>query len=160
MNEKGISLIELMVVVAIIAILASIATPSYQKWRQKINARNTAYEIASIIKFTRAKTLERGMYGRIKWNLNEYDITACGDNNNDGNCDEIWIKKNYKGVKNCKYDTSNKQCKPAQEPDEIIFRPSGLLQGGGNQTICVISGDYTYKVRISQTTGRTWVEKQ
>ncbi len=48
MNNKGFTLIELMIVVAIIGILAAVAIPQYQDYTSKASVSRAVGELASI----------------------------------------------------------------------------------------------------------------
>ena len=62
-NEKGFSLVELMVVVAIIGILAAIAIPNYQKFQRKAQQ-------------VEAKTMMSGLYANQITFLNEWNYLS------------------------------------------------------------------------------------
>lgn len=55
MNKKGITLIEVLVVIAIMAILAAIAIPNYNKWQRQYSIEEDTKEIYGIIQKERMK---------------------------------------------------------------------------------------------------------
>ena len=74
-NEKGFSLVELMVVVAIIGILASIAIPSYQKFQRRARQAEPKTMLSSIYTAQVAFIAE---YGLGSPNLLQIGITPSG----------------------------------------------------------------------------------
>ena len=50
MKQKGFSIIELLVVVAIIGIISAIGYPNIYKWYTKKQLKNDAYELFSVLK--------------------------------------------------------------------------------------------------------------
>jgi type IV fimbrial biogenesis protein FimT len=58
-NERGLTLIELMVVMAVVGVLAMLALPSYQDWVQNSRTRNAAESIQSGIQMARAEAVSR-----------------------------------------------------------------------------------------------------
>ena len=154
-GNKGITLLELMVAVAILGVLLSLGYVNFQTWVKRARVKSAAYELASIIRLARAKALEKGVQGTVSFNNNT--ITAFGDKDKHENGthdegEEIWFGKTYN-------PSIIIQKKGGGNPEPIKYRTSGLLHSG-NQTIEIKSsdGNYTYRVRIS-ITGRVWVEK-
>ena len=151
-GNKGITLLELMVAVAILGVLLSLGYVNFQTWVKRARVKSAAYELASIIRLARAKALERGIWGIVSFNNNT--ITAFGDKNENGTHDEgeeIWFGKTYN-------PSIIIQKKGGGNPEPIKYRTSGLLHNG-NQTIEIKSsdGNYTYRVIIS-ITGRVRVD--
>jgi type IV fimbrial biogenesis protein FimT len=58
-TQKGFSLIELMIAVAIIAIVSAIAFPSYRAWIQNTKIRTTAESILNGLQIARAEAVRR-----------------------------------------------------------------------------------------------------
>lgn len=60
-KKDGFSLIELMVVVAVIAILLAMALPSYVEWRKTLSYRQTARGIQAMLKEAKSLTITRNL---------------------------------------------------------------------------------------------------
>ena len=65
MNRKGVTLIELIVVVAIIAIGAVLTTPNISGWLPNYRLRNATRDVASIMRFAQLKAVSNNISYRI-----------------------------------------------------------------------------------------------
>lgn len=70
---RGFTLVELMVVVAIIAILASISTPTLRRSYQRAQARDSASALANIFRNARNQAMSRGEVVLLQLNPNSND---------------------------------------------------------------------------------------
>ena len=61
-SAKGFSLIELLIVIAIIAILATVAAPNYNKYRYNTKLKEVARDIADDIKLYKQKAMNENIY--------------------------------------------------------------------------------------------------
>ena len=57
--QKGFSLIEMMIAVAIVAIVSTLAFPSYRAWIQNTKIRNTAEAVLNGLQIARAEAVKR-----------------------------------------------------------------------------------------------------
>ena len=75
--QKGFTLIELMIVVAIIGILAAIALPAYQSYTQRSADSACLAEMSALTKITLVDLLEGGASGSISIASQAARFTAC-----------------------------------------------------------------------------------
>ncbi len=68
-RANGFSMIEMILVVAIVAILAAVATPSVIQMRQNALYRQSAFDLASMMREARARTVSLNREHRVEVNL-------------------------------------------------------------------------------------------
>ena len=71
MRERGVTITELMIVVAIMGGLTAVATPSLSRWLTSIRMESATREIASTLQLARVKAITQNTSTRIK-----FDTTA------------------------------------------------------------------------------------
>ena len=68
-NNKGFSILELVVVIAIIGLVSAVAYPSFSDWRQERIARGAAIKIKSLMEGINAQ-VQRGLYSFVQVHIN------------------------------------------------------------------------------------------
>jgi prepilin-type N-terminal cleavage/methylation domain-containing protein len=82
-SEKGVTLIELAVVMAIVGIMALFIAPAIKEWLDNFRIRQAAREVASDLQFAKMKAISTGVRYTIVFNpvVNDYMIFPDYDNN-------------------------------------------------------------------------------
>jgi prepilin-type N-terminal cleavage/methylation domain-containing protein len=81
MNQKGITLIELVVVMAIIAIGAALTTPNISGWLPSYRLRNATREVVSIMRVAQIKAVSNNIRYRVTFDTanNKYFLENSQD---------------------------------------------------------------------------------
>jgi type II secretion system protein H len=75
-SSKGFSLIELIIVIAILGIVSAIAAPNFNKYRQNTNLKEAARDLASDISLYRQRAVAENLHYQIVFNqaANNYTV--------------------------------------------------------------------------------------
>lgn len=146
LGNKGFSLVELMIVIALIGIALSIAVPSFWGYIDDQNLRRATREIASDIFMTRERAISENIQYRIVFNATDhlYSISK-------RNADETWadalIQRTLSSFGNgIRFDLTE---------DVIInFQARGTTS---NRTVTLINGRNSIGRVVTNMTGRTRV---
>jgi len=165
-KKSGFSLIELMMVIAMIAIIVSIAVPGFISWRQKAQLGRFARDIYSSFQKAKMEAVRQNRDCTVSFNQGACDYVLYLDGNNDqtwdGSPDEPAIQcltnADYPGVQTVALDDF-----PVNGADRyIIFGANGIpkdrdgaLAKGG---IRMSNGSHEAMVTISFT-GNIVIEK-
>ena len=135
-HTRGFSIIELIVIMAIVAILALITTLSFPGWRDNMNLRATARDVVSYVQFAKVEAAKRNATASI-------ELTEGGE-----------------GVGKCKVMISGQTLKEMTMPPKVTLTPPttpvttfqinnrGIPVGGGG-TVSLTNGPRTYSVVLS-----------
>ena len=86
-NQRGFSLFELMIVIAIISILAAIATPNFLSWRESSRLRGSAFNLKSDLELAKMRAIRGGGNVIVKLDLVNSKYEIFHDTNSNGTKD-------------------------------------------------------------------------
>jgi prepilin-type N-terminal cleavage/methylation domain-containing protein len=86
-TNRGFTLIEIMVVIAIVAIAATFAVPNFVGWRAKQRFLSAASDVHEAVKIARASAIKENATVRVRFDTANRRLTVFPDYDEDGNQD-------------------------------------------------------------------------
>ena len=140
-NKKGVTLIELVVVMAIIAIGAVLTIPNMRPWIQSYRLRGAARDITSILRTAQMKAVSNNMEYQVSFTGNTYILRR----------DSLGILIDEGATQTL--PTGISIAPPANNP--LTFRPNSSSNGG---TIVLDNTKTQRSITVSPITGRIRIE--
>lgn len=166
LSQRGMTLTELVVVIALIGILAAFAAPSVVEWRELATRREVASDVARLMMQARARAISRNEEVKVAF---EIDGSA-GNTNNSCQLSSrakgtaAWTIFETTDLANGIEIRGKVDCTKASGTMEIRFNPDGSAYYGGTNGgshICVYSGgSVRYSAGVSSTTTGRVVTKR
>lgn len=144
-KNKGFTLIELMVTIAVLGIIATIAAPSFENLIIKQNLKSTSYHMRDILKEAKSRAI-----------LNRNETIVCispitesqckGKLTNSASLTASLVKDSVFII-----EMKNKVNLKELSADHIVFTPRGNISASKTITFCSSAGSYVLTVGIPGT---------
>ena len=155
MNQRGLTLVEVAIVLAIVALASAIAIPSYVRMLPHIELKNAASEVAGVMVESRMKAIREVKDYTVAFNLatDTYSVrpeggSAAGPGANHWKRVEIYADGSDPSVKSF-------------VGSDVVFRPNGTAVTAGYEAVYFRNRSPTgerYRVKVLGTTGKINVE--
>ena len=155
-KENGFSIVELMIVVAIVGIISTASVPSLKRWSRNYNMQSAAMDLHSHMKIAKLGAVKENKAWTIKFNpggLLGYQVIH-KVNNVDTVVKTVDFSTKYSGEIQYANPLAEKVC----DTSSIIFSPNGL-SGSGYACISDKSKSGYYMVGMPYATGSINIEK-
>jgi prepilin-type N-terminal cleavage/methylation domain-containing protein len=156
-DERGFSLVELAVVVSVVGILATVSLPSFFAWREGMELKNAAGEVASVMYSARtgAITQRRNYTLAVDYAADTYALTP------DGGSAQPRAGEPWRSV-DLYLDDTDPLCPPLSDQN-VIFRPNSTTDAVGYEAVYLKSRSAAvrtrYRVKVLGATGKISTEK-
>lgn len=129
MTSSGFTLIELMVTIAVLAIIVSIAAPSFNTQLANQRVKSTATNIENALKEAKAESIIRRQNITVAYNSTLKTITITGRSNT--------VIATY----NVNSQSSISQDITPTSVTQVIFQPNKMVSGAGTEVVYTICDD-------------------
>ena len=140
-QERGFTLVELMVTVAILAIIAAIAVPSYREYIPKVRASGAARELFTQIQLARQKAITKNNDYVITFDVSDDSYTIYNDEDSNGTLETgevekpIQMDEQHSGIVFGYVPGNNPSGSPITRDvtfvsDKVTLKPTGLSNAG------------------------------
>ena len=160
-SEHGFTLMEVMVVVAIVGIMSMIAIPSYLSWKPGYEFRGAVSRIASDLNKAKMRALEIRRECRVVFCGNQYQVVdgdktmgsdwtlITGNSTCLTNAEQATLSTAGRRVRNVTLTDYNNVTVSVNFP--VIFSPRGLAKSNATVTVTHASSGDTARITIIQT---------
>lgn len=149
MDHRGFTLVELIIVIAIIAIVGTISIPSFLRYSINANLKSAAREIASDILQSRARAISENRRQRIVFDMTNESYTL--EERDDA--DSSWINPQTKTLSS--FDSSIDINNSTFAGNTIILQTRGTSTTG---TLTLINSRGSVATLTMYITGRPYVD--
>lgn len=150
-TQKGVTMIEMVVVAVVIGLMAALAVPSFYNYSSKLEAKNTARNIVSTLRMARSKAIsERVQYG-VFFDATHRRYIYFKDLVNPGSFlfeagDSVVSDDTLTAKVNLGTNTFSNTT--------VVFTTSGSASTSGDLTVVPASGGDTFNINVLASTGR------
>jgi prepilin-type N-terminal cleavage/methylation domain-containing protein len=141
-KKSGFTIIELMVIIAIIAILATMAIPNFFQWRPKRQLSAATKDVFAAMQYARSRAL--------KDNVNE-EYTVFLDNGAGGNAGNGNLDGDEPTVKSGRMPAGIDLVDTDIDADKVLFNSRGLLNNAGGEVELKNSLGVSKKIEVIRT---------
>lgn len=161
----GFTLLELLVVLAVMATLFALAVPSYTQWIGEANSRKAARDVASVLRSARAQAISKDQEYSVAFDLDSNRYRILQGDGASGTPITEWISYPAEVDMGRGGDCDTTAGDGSPDWDNVLnFNPNGTAGGYPSQYICILDSDTdrpTFKAGVySSTTGRIVIEKR
>ncbi len=154
-GEGGFSLVEVLVVVAILTIIAAIAVPSVSNWLSSLKYKETAWDILSKSRLARQLAITKNREHRVEFDMDgrRYRVTE----GNEPSGSTAWTQiRPWKSLDQQVNWATGQAC-DGNTDTNVTFYPNGTADAA---TICILDSDNTqrYRVVVTSRSGRVRIE--
>jgi len=143
LSSAGITLMELMTVIAVIGILSAISIPPFIQWQQSARLNSAAWDLKSDLSFARSHAIKTGEAVNVRFAGDGYTVFIDAD-------DRVLRNKNYTGTVAMSGSTF--------EDNETVFTRTGEVSPARTSHV-LLSRGVSDEIRIEvNTVGRIKVE--
>ena len=152
-KQKGVTLMELVVVVVVIGMMSALAVPSFLNYSSKMEAKSTARDIVSTLRMARSKAIsERVQYG-VFFDAGNRRCIYFKDKVNPAS----FLYEPISGDSAISVDTLDLDVNFGGNTftnTTVVFKTDGGASSSGEMQILPGSGGFTYTINVLASTGR------
>jgi len=150
-NQRGITFIELMTVVAVIGIMSAMAVPSFLSYMPKLRVKSAARDVVSQLRLARSKAVaERRPYG-VSFNLGNRSMITFADTN-DPASQSYSVSDSLLNADTLSNDIALNSCTYANNC--VVFSSTGAASTSGDLQVVTGDGSIIMSINVLASTGR------
>lgn len=146
-SKKGFSLVELMIVIALIGIIAGIAVPSYQSYTRKSNFKSAVREVTSDLFYAKERGISENRNYRVSFTVDSGTYLVQRETTTAGTYETVQTRDISLG------DNIKVTSAAFGGNTYIDFQPRGTCTSGN---VAVANNTWTATINLNNT-GRTYV---
>lgn len=150
-NQRGITFIELMTVVAVIGIMSAMAVPSFLSYMPKLRVKSAARDVVSQLRLARSKAVsERRPYG-VAFNIGNKSMIMFADTN-DPPSQSYSVSDSLINADTLNSQIALNSCTYANNC--VVFSSTGAASTSGDLQVVTGDGSIIMSINVLASTGR------